>query len=165
LFINKGEVSLPAYTLCVLEKFQDSLHRRDIFVPDSSRWGDTRTKLLTKESWENKRVAFCRSLGHSQDIETNLDRLKSQLDVAYHQKALDKLRQDGLVLNGEDVARLSPLQYKHINVLVHYSFNLSEEVVMGELRKLHLTDYEYLTALIEVFRSIDCHTPNSLFQG
>lgn len=52
---------------------------RDIFVPDSSRWGDTRTKLLTKEFWENKRVAFCRSLGHSQDIETNLDRLKSQL--------------------------------------------------------------------------------------
>ncbi len=87
LVINKGEVSLPAYTLCVLEKFQDSLHRRDIFVPDSSRWGDTRTKLLTKESWENKRVAFCRSLGHSQDIETNLDRLKSQLDVAYHQAA------------------------------------------------------------------------------
>lgn len=26
LVINKGEVSLPAYTLCVLEKFQDSLH-------------------------------------------------------------------------------------------------------------------------------------------
>ena len=63
-------------------------------------------------------------------------------NTMYIQKALDKLKQDGLVINEEDVARLSPLQYKHINVLGHYSFNLSEEVVRGELRKLHLTDYE-----------------------
>lgn len=63
-------------------------------------------------------------------------------NTMYIQKALDKLIQDGLVINDEDVARLSPLQYKHINVLGHYSFNLSEEVVRGELRKLHLTDYE-----------------------
>lgn len=85
LVINKGEINVPAYTLCVLEKFQDSLHRRDIFIPESSSWGDTRTKLLTKESWESKRAAFCRSLGHSTDAEITLDKLKSQLDMAYDQ--------------------------------------------------------------------------------
>jgi hypothetical protein len=45
-------------------------------------------------------------------------------------------------INEEDVARLSPLQYKHVNVLGHYSFTLSEEVLKGELRELHHTDYE-----------------------
>ena len=84
---KKGEINLPAYTLCVLEKFQDSLHRRDVFVPASSRWGDTRNKLLTKESWESKRGAFCRSLGHSHDPEITLEWLKDQLDAAYHKAA------------------------------------------------------------------------------
>ena len=37
LVINNGEINIPAYTLCVLRKFQDSLHRRNIFVPESSR--------------------------------------------------------------------------------------------------------------------------------
>lgn len=55
---------------------------------------------------------------------------------------LNKLKQDGLVIDEEDIARLSPLQYKHVNVLGHYSFTLSEEVISGELRELHLPDYE-----------------------
>jgi len=63
-------------------------------------------------------------------------------NTMYIQKALAKLRKEGLVINEEDVARLSPLQYKHVNVLGHYSFTLSEEVLKGELRELHHTDYE-----------------------
>lgn len=63
-------------------------------------------------------------------------------NTIYIQKALEKLKQDGFEINEEDVARLSPLQYKHVNVLGHYSFTLSEEISMGKLRELHHSDDE-----------------------
>ena len=34
------------YTLCTLQRLQDGLHRRDIFLAESERWGDPRAKLL-----------------------------------------------------------------------------------------------------------------------
>jgi hypothetical protein len=37
----------------------------------------------------------------------------------------------------EDVARLSPLGYAHINLLGRYSFTLAEPLTRGELRPLH----------------------------
>ena len=41
LVIDKtGRVSQPAYTLCLLERLQDGLRRRDIYVPASDRWGE-----------------------------------------------------------------------------------------------------------------------------
>jgi hypothetical protein len=36
----------------------------------------------------------------------------------------------------EDVARLSPLIYEHINMLGRYSFAVPDEVARGELRPL-----------------------------
>jgi hypothetical protein len=36
----------------------------------------------------------------------------------------------------EDVARLSPLGYDHINMLGRYAFILPEQVARGELRPL-----------------------------
>jgi len=148
LVINKGEVNLPAYTLCVLEKFQDSLHRRDIFVPESGRWGDTRTKLLTKESWEKKRAVFCRSLGHSQDIEITLDRLKSQLDMAYHQAANHFARNEALRIeekNKKPSLVLTPLdEIKEPNSLVEL-----RERVSSLLPRIDLT---------EILLEINAHT-------
>lgn len=38
--------------------------------------------------------------------------------------ALEQLRQRGHAVAGEDVARLSPLVRKHLNVMGHYSFTL-----------------------------------------
>ena len=63
-------------------------------------------------------------------------------NTIYIQKALEKLKQDGIEIKEDDVARLSPLQYKHVNVLGHYSFTLSEEISKGELRELYQSDYE-----------------------
>jgi hypothetical protein len=37
----------------------------------------------------------------------------------------------------EDVARLSPLVYGHLNVLGHYSFTLADQVRDGQLRPLN----------------------------
>jgi len=35
-----------AYTLCVMERLQDRLRRRDVYVEAAERWSDPRAKLL-----------------------------------------------------------------------------------------------------------------------
>ena len=40
----------------------------------------------------------------------------------------------------EDLARLSPLIFEHINMLGRYSFAVPEEVARGELRPLRHPD-------------------------
>lgn len=52
------------------------------------------------------------------------------------QAALDHLRAQGEIFNDEDIARLSPLCYGHINMLGNYSFTLAEQVTKGHLRPL-----------------------------
>jgi hypothetical protein len=72
-----------AYTLCVLERLQESLRRRDIFVARSERWGDPRVKLLQGAQWETMRPQVCRALGHSDSPEPALHSLAQQCDAAY----------------------------------------------------------------------------------
>jgi hypothetical protein len=50
--------------------------------------------------------------------------------------ALDQLRKEGFPVNEEDIIRLSPFGYGHINMLGRYSFAMPEEVKRGELRQL-----------------------------
>ena len=57
-------------------------------------------------------------------------------NTVYLQAALDQLRAEGYEVKSEDVARLSPLGFKHFNFLGRYSFNLSEPVGRGKLRPL-----------------------------
>ena len=61
-------------------------------------------------------------------------------NTIYMQAAIDHLRGEGAEVRPEDLARLSPLQYKHVNVLGRYSFTLTEPVAKGELRPLHFED-------------------------
>lgn len=84
---NDGQASRPAYTLCVLERLQDNLRRRDVFVPSSERWGDTRKKLLHGDEWKAKRPQVCRSLDLPVAADSALKQLGCQLDVAYRQTA------------------------------------------------------------------------------
>jgi hypothetical protein len=52
------------------------------------------------------------------------------------QSAIEHL-QGSIEIKKEDEARLSPLAYKHINVLGHYSFVLTSQVTKGHLRPLN----------------------------
>ncbi len=54
--------------------------------------------------------------------------------------ALEQLRNEGFSVKPEDVARLSPLIYDHINFLGRYAFALSDLVASGQLRPLRLGD-------------------------
>jgi Tn3 transposase DDE domain len=57
-------------------------------------------------------------------------------NAMYIQDALDELRASGAVVRPEDVERLSPLVFHHINVQGKYHFTLPEEVAQGHHRPL-----------------------------
>jgi len=57
-------------------------------------------------------------------------------NTLYMDAALTQLRAEGHPVREEDVARLSPLGFKHINFLGHYSFYVPDCIARGELRPL-----------------------------
>src|SRR6516162_7772811 len=57
-------------------------------------------------------------------------------NTLYMDAALEQLRAEGFTVRAEDVARLSPLVFEHINLLGRYAFSLPEAVQRGELRPL-----------------------------
>lgn len=57
-------------------------------------------------------------------------------NTIYMDAALDRLRAEGHEVLPADVARLSPLGFKHINMLGRYAFTLPDTVARGELRPL-----------------------------
>ena len=87
VFEKDGKINRKAYTLCFLDKFQDSLRRRDIYIENSDRWGDPRVKLIRQSEWQVKRLQVCRSLGHPVRAKEAIEKLKTQLDSTYKQVA------------------------------------------------------------------------------
>ena len=57
-------------------------------------------------------------------------------NTIYMDAALAQLRAEGFEVRDEDVARLSPLGFEHINMLGRYAFTLPDIVARGELRPL-----------------------------
>ena len=57
-------------------------------------------------------------------------------NTIYMDAVLNQLRTEGFDARDEDVARLSPLGFDHINMLGRYAFILPEQVARGELRPL-----------------------------
>ena len=54
----------------------------------------------------------------------------------YMDAILKYLRSQQLVINSEDVQRLSPLGYSHINMLGRYRFHLEKDLLNGGMRPL-----------------------------
>lgn len=67
----------------MLERLQDALRRRDIWLENSDRWGDPRRKLLQGREWQAQRVAVCRALGHHTDGRKAVQQLAVQLDETW----------------------------------------------------------------------------------
>jgi TnpA family transposase len=57
-------------------------------------------------------------------------------NTIYLDAALDQLRAEGHGVRDEDVARLSPLGFEHVNMLGRYAFTLPDVVARGGLRPL-----------------------------
>ena len=115
---------------------------------------DYRRRILTQLNRGEGRHAVARAICHGQRGEIRKRYREGQEDqlgalglvtnalvlwnTIYMEAALDHLRQNGEIVNPEDEARLSPLGYKHVNMLGHYSFTLSEQILKGQLRPLKL---------------------------
>ena len=57
-------------------------------------------------------------------------------NALYMQKVVDLLKEEGYPVNDEDISRVLPSLFGHINMNGKYSFHVSEEVKKGELRPL-----------------------------
>jgi hypothetical protein len=67
--------------------------------------------------------------------EANASLVAAQNNI-YINAALEQLAREGHHVTPEDVARLSPLVFEHINLLGRYAFSVPEAVTRGELRPL-----------------------------
>jgi len=57
-------------------------------------------------------------------------------NTIYMDAVIEQLRSEGYPLKPEDVGRLSPLMFEHINFLGRYAFALPDSVAQGQLRPL-----------------------------
>ena len=57
-------------------------------------------------------------------------------NTVYMDAALNHLRAESFDVRNEDVARLSPLSFDHVNMLGRYAFILPDQIARGELRPL-----------------------------
>ena len=110
---KSGGVDRPAYTLCALERLQDSLRRRDLYVTPSERWGDPRAKLLQGAQWQETRSQICRALNLSLDPDQAVARLREQLGAAYR-RTLDHLPENEAV-SIDEAAEERPLTLSNLD--------------------------------------------------
>ena len=64
-------------------------------------------------------------------------------NTTYIQAVLDQLTREGWDISQADIARVSPLAFKHINFLGRYAFNLPKAVAEGALRPLRNPNSEW----------------------
>ena len=57
-------------------------------------------------------------------------------NTLYINAAFEQLASQGYAIHTEDIARLSPLVFEHINLLGRYAFSVPDSVVRGQLRSL-----------------------------
>jgi TnpA family transposase len=134
-----GELGRIAKTLYILAYIDDEAYRR---------------RILTQLNRGESRHSLARAVFHGQRGELRQryrDGQEEQLgalglvvnvlvlwNTLYMGEVLDYLRLNGVGVDQGDVARLSPLKHKHINMLGRYQFALPESVRQGKLRPLNL---------------------------
>lgn len=75
----------------------------------------------------------------------------------YLNAILNRLRDSGTTVLAEDVARLSPLLFEHVNVLGRYHFELSPSLAHGALRPFSEPDRPGEGMLLEAWRLFSRH--------
>ena len=83
VFPLRTEMDHQMYTLCVLDRLQQALKRREVFVPKSETFSDPRAELLQGPAWEAARDDLSRALGRSLDPAVELDLMGIELNTAY----------------------------------------------------------------------------------
>ena len=131
------EVGRLVKTLYILRYIEDEAYRRRILVQLNR--GEGRHQLA-RVVFRGKRGELRQRYREGQEDQLGTLGLVVNVTVLwntiYMDAALDQLRADGHDVRDEDVARLSPLGFDHINMLGRYAFTLPETVAREELRPL-----------------------------
>lgn len=124
-------------TLYLLRFIDDESYRRRILVQLNR--GEGRHQLA-RVIFHGKRGELRQRYREGQEDQLGALGLVVNLVVLwntiYMDAAIDQLVAEGYEVRPEDVARLSPLSFRHINMLGRYAFTLPEFVARGELRPL-----------------------------
>ena len=118
------------------------------YIDDEAR----RRRILTQLNRGESRHALARALFHGKRGELRQRYREGQEDqlgalglvvniialwnTIYMDAALQQLRKEGIPTPVEDISRLSPLLFDHINLLGRYAFSVPEAVKRGHLRPL-----------------------------
>jgi TnpA family transposase len=148
IFDKEGRVTKRGYTLCFLDKLQDSLRRRDVYVEDSDRWGDPRKKLLQGAEWQANRIQVCRALGHPINPKEAIAGLVSQLDNTYKRVAAN--------FEGNDAVRLD-LSGKYPSLTITNLDKLEEPPSLTQLSR-QINELLPKVDLTELLLEIHAHT-------
>ena len=71
------------YTFWVAEKMLEGIKNHDIYLKNSDRYNDPRSKLLQGAAWESMKTKVLSTLGWSANVEESLNPLKINLDAAF----------------------------------------------------------------------------------
>jgi TnpA family transposase len=132
-----GEVGRIAKTLHLLAYVDDEAYRRRILVQLNR--GETR-HTLARHVFHGQKGELRQRYREGQEDQLGALGLVVNMialwNAIYIQDALDELRAQGETVRPEDVERLSPLVFHHINLQGKYHFTLPEEIAQGQHRPL-----------------------------
>lgn len=131
-----------------MNKLQNSLRRRDIYVTRSERLGDPRAKLLQGQDWHTNRVQVYRSLGHPLNAGKAVNALTRQLDTVYRQVA--KNFADNRAVSLDFTGKRTKLTIAHLNGL--------DEPPSLKLLSKRISDLLPVVDLTELLLEINAHT-------
>ncbi len=142
-----GRLTTLARAIAEVGRIQKTIHLLT-FVDDESY----RRSILAQLNRQEGRHNLGRAVFHGQRGELRQRYREGQEDqlgalglvlnaivlwnTRYMNAALEHLRSQGFEVRDEDVKRLSPLVFAHINLLGRYHFAVPEAILRGELRKL-----------------------------
>jgi hypothetical protein len=148
VFNKEFLVTKRGYILCFLNKLQDALCRRDVYVEKSDRWGIPRRKLLQGIDWQANRIQVCRSLGHPVNPQEAIFPLAQSLDIAYKQVPKN--------FNNNNAVNLD-LSGKHPSLTITNLEKLDEPSRLTKLKK-QVTELLPKVDLTELLLEIHTHT-------
>ena len=136
-----GELGRINKTLYLLPYIDDETYRRRILTQLNRH---ERRHNLAREVFHGRRGEVRQRYREGQEDQLGALGLVVNAIVLwntlYMDAALNHLRQTGVEVREEDIVRLWPLGWEHINFLGRFSFALSERVARGEMRPLLLPD-------------------------
>jgi TnpA family transposase len=139
------EVGRLAKTLYLLSYIDDEAYRRRILTQLNRGEGRHR---LARRIFHGQRGEVRQRYREGQEDQLGALGLVMNVVILWNTLSMDAtlnhLRAEGVAVRSEDVARLTPLGYKHINFLGRYSFTLAEPVARGQLRALRIVQDPYV---------------------